>query len=82
MATVFRSHRRYRVILYSSDHPPPHVHVLGKGLEARYVLGCPDGPVDLWDHRGTWSLAHLNELRGEISARLTHCCALWSEIHG
>jgi hypothetical protein len=82
MATVFRSSRRYRVAVYSNDHRPAHVHALGKGLDARYRLNCPDGPVELWDFQGDWTLAHLNELGAEIADQLTECCKIWSEIHG
>lgn len=82
MATAFHSHRRYRVVVRSNDHPPPHVHVLGKGCEARFRLNCPEGPVEIWDHDGPWTLAHLNELGAEIAVRLEDCCRLWSEIHG
>lgn len=82
MATVFQSRRHCRVAVNSNDHPPPHVHAFGKGLEARFVLNCPEGPVELWDHEGRWTLAHLNELGAEIAERLEVCCGIWSEIHG
>lgn len=82
MATVFRSRRRYRVAVNSNDHRPPHVHVFGKGCEARFRLNCPGGPVEFWDLEGGWNLSHLNELGTEIAERLTECCQLWSEIHG
>ncbi len=82
MATVFHSRRRYRVAVNSNDHPPPHVHAFGKGCEARFKLNCPGGPVELWDFGGDWTLAHLNELGGEIAANLEDCCRVWSEIHG
>lgn len=82
MATVFTSRRRYRVAVNSDDHPPPHVHVFGKGCEARFTLNCPDGPVELWDHAGPWTRAHIIELGREIAAELTICCAKWREIHG
>jgi len=82
MATVFRSRRLYRVMVRSNDHPPPHVHAAGKGCEARFRLNCPDGPVELWDCDGEWTLAHLGELGGEIAMHLGACCRTWSEIHG
>ena len=82
MATVFRSRRRYRVAVNSNDHPPSHVHVFGKGCEARFQLNCPDGPVAVWDFEGDWTRPLLNELGGEIAARLADCCRVWSEIHG
>ena len=82
MATVFRSRRRYRVVVHSNDHPPPHVHALGKGCEARFRLNCPDGPVQLWDYDGDWSRADVVELGEEIAARLGACCKTWRDIHG
>lgn len=82
MATVFVSRRRYRVAVNSDDHPPPHVHVFGKGCEARFRLNCPDGPVELWDREGPWARPHVVELGVEIAAKLADCCAKWSEFHG
>lgn len=82
MATVFHSARRYRIAVYSNDHPPSHVHVLGKGREARFLLNCPDGPVELWDYDGDWPRRHLLELGSEIAGQIGECCAVWSEIHG
>ena len=52
MATVVRSRRRYRVAVNSNDHLPQHVHVFGKGCEARFKLNCPEGPVVFWDCEG------------------------------
>ena len=82
MATVFETRRRYRVAVNSNDHPPAHVHVFGKGCEARFKLNCPDGPVEYWDHQGKWTLSHLNELGQEIAERIDECCGTWSDIHG
>lgn len=82
MATVFTSERRYQVRVYSNDHPPAHVHAVGKGLDARFKLNCPEGPVELWDFAGPWRLPDLNELGVEIAEKLGACCEKWSEIHG
>lgn len=82
MATVFHSARRYRVTVYSNDHKPAHVHVLGKGCEARFKLNCPFGPVEFWDLEGPWTKAHIVELGDEIAVNLDDCCKIWSEIHG
>src|SRR5579859_3628983 len=81
-ATVFRSRRRIRVAVNSNDYPPPHVHAFGAGREARFRLNCPDGPVELWDYEGRWTMADLNELGGKIAHQLDQCCRTWSEIHG
>jgi len=70
------------VTVNSNDHPPPHVHVFGKGREARFKLNCPWGPVEFWDCDGDWTLSHLNELGREIADTLPECCGKWREIHG
>jgi len=36
-----------RVMIYPNDHLPAHVHVLGPGREAVFVLDCADGPPRL-----------------------------------
>ena len=82
MATVFWSVRRYRVKVNSNDHNPPHVHAVGGGLEARFKLNCPNGPVECWDFYGPWRFLDLNELAKEIADALEDCCAKWNEIHG
>jgi len=32
------------VVVYPNDHRPAHVHVIGGGREAVFVLNCPKGP--------------------------------------
>lgn len=48
MPTVLRS-GSLRIVIYPNDHPPAHVHVVGRGwvvvinllgLEVREVIGC------------------------------------------
>jgi hypothetical protein len=82
MGQVFRSARGFTVAVNSNDHAPAHVHTYGRGLDARFGLNCPEGPVEYWDHDGDWKRKHLNELGGEIAARLDQCCAEWRRIHG
>lgn len=82
MPRVFESVRKFRVVVYSNDHPPCHVHACGKGLEARFKLNCPEGPVEIWDFHGPWRLLDLNELGEEIAEAIEDCCNKWSEIHG
>ena len=80
MATLFRL-GNLRVVIYSDDHPPPHVHVLGPDGAARFRLNPPDGPVELWDQAG-FRLAELNAIGATIAERFEVCCAAWSKIHG
>lgn len=82
MAEVLRTRRRYRAVIWSNDHAPAHVHVIGKDFDARVRLNCPRGPVEYMDHKGTLRRDHLNEFLAEIAERHADCCRMWKEIHG
>ena len=75
VATVLR-YGKTRVVVYSNDHPPAHVHAVGPGGRARFVLNCPDGPVELWDCTGAWAAAELNRLGVAIAAQISDCCRI------
>jgi hypothetical protein len=81
MPTVLRI-GRVRVVIYSNDHPPPHVHaVSGDDARAKFALNCPDGPVELIEQNG-FRLADIRQIGAAIAGGLIDVCAKWSEIHG
>jgi len=42
-----------RVVIYTNDHPPPHVHAVRRdGALAKPELNCPAGPVTLVEQSG------------------------------
>jgi hypothetical protein len=82
MGQVFRSKRGYCVAVNSNDHSPAHVHTYGRGLDARFGLNCPEGPIEYWDHEGPWKVKHLNELGEETAGDIDACCAEWRRVHG
>ena len=51
MPTIF-TYAGHRVVIYSNDHRPAHVHVLGNGCEAVFELDCPYGPPCLRENYG------------------------------
>lgn len=69
-----------RVVIYSNDHRPAHVHVIGNGCEAVFNLNCPEGPPELRENFG-FSLAEVNRIQVALANRLKHLCDQWSEIH-
>ena len=69
-----------RVVIYSNDHRPAHVHVIGNGCEAVFNLNCPEGPPELRENFG-FSLAEVNRIQAALANRLAHLCAQWSQIH-
>jgi len=70
-----------RVVIYSNDHRPAHVHVIGGGCEAVFKLNCPEGQPELRENYG-FTARRLSRIKAVLTSRLTHFCAEWSRIHG
>ena len=70
-----------RVVIYSNDHIPAHVHVIGGGCEAIFNLNCQNGQPELRENYG-FSTHKLSKIEAELTSRLTHFCEEWSKIHG
>jgi hypothetical protein len=74
--------RNIRVVIYSNDHPPPHVHAIRRdGARATFLLNCPDGPVVLTSQTG-FRAADISEIGRSIAAELPAICAKWSTTRG
>ena len=58
-----------RVVIYPNDHRPAHVHVLGAGGEAVFLLHCPDGPPELRESYG-FSRQDIARIRTALAAQL------------
>lgn len=80
MPTVLRF-AGLRVVIWPNDHPPAHVHVVGAGVEAVFVLNCPGGPVMLRDSLG-FRLAEIRSVAERLTLELAALCATWKAIHG
>ena len=79
MPTVLRA-GNLRVIIYTDDHPPPHVHVFGDG-EIKIALTGPDDRARLVRVVG----ADLRESRRAlhiVREKRDYLLARWSDIHG
>jgi hypothetical protein len=70
-----------RVVIYSSDHRPAHVHVNGADGEAVFILNCPDGPATLRESYG-FKRSGLGGIKDALNGALAVLCAEWSAIHG
>ena len=70
-----------RVVIYPSDHPPAHVHVIGAGREAIFSLQCPHGPPELRDSFG-FAFREANRIRATLTRALPVLCEEWRRIHG
>lgn len=71
----------WRVMIYTLDHAPAHVHLVGPKGRAKIALNCPDGPALPIDVRGIDS-AELKEIVRTVQQRLPELCLAWRMTHG
>lgn len=80
MATILRVDG-FRIVIYSNDHRPAHVHVIGGGKEALFNLHCPKGPPEIRENYGL-SRSEMYWLIAVLSENLVQLCRSWEAIHG
>jgi hypothetical protein len=80
MPTVLRF-GGFRVVIYPNDHRPAHVHVVGGGGQAVFLLNCPGGPVALRGTKGL-STVTLNGIEAALSGAVKALCGEWERMHG
>lgn len=80
MPTVLRFGRA-RVMIYTNDHRPAHIHVRKGRQQAVFELNYPRGPVSLRENYG-FPFRELNRLAHSLSAHVQALCAAWRAIHG
>ncbi|MCC6196483.1 MAG: DUF4160 domain-containing protein [Burkholderiales bacterium] len=79
MATLFLL-GRIRIVVYSNDHPPPHIHAVSEG-HARFALGETPADVRLVESE-RMSRRELRSIAEAIIARHDDCLKAWIRIHG
>ena len=68
-----------RVVIYTNDHLPAHVHVYGDG-EARIDLLGPGGPSLIWADGMT--RGEIRRALGVVSGQRAFLTQRWEDIHG
>ena len=68
-------------MIYSFDHRPPHVHVIGPGAEARIALGAEGERPWLMTNDGLFR-RDLVEALAVIERNRDYLMQRWREIHG
>lgn len=81
MPTILVHAKGWRVVIYPNDHRPPHVHVLGPEVHARFELLCDLGQVKLLSYVG-FSHSQLQALAIYLFKHVKSLCKAWGEIHG
>ena len=80
MVTVFRV-RRFRIVIYSNDHWPAHVHAIGPDCEAKIALGESSEHPQLVTNEGL-TRAELVMVLTEVDEHIELLRQRWREIHG
>ena len=81
MPNVLPPFKRWRVVIFTNDHHPPHVHVIGTEEHARFELLCDLGHVQLMSNIG-FELSQLKQVERYLLNHLTRLCTEWGRIHG
>ena len=79
MVVIYRAHG-LRFVIYSMDHEPAHVHIIGDG-EMKVAIASENGRPDI-----VWSVGFKASERRRAMAvvreRQDEFLACWHEIHG
>lgn len=79
MVTIHRAHG-LRIIIFTDDHEPAHVHVFGDGQAKVNLIGTDGAPVLVWAEG-----MKANDLRRAMQIvrdKQAQFLARWREIHG
>ena len=79
MAVIHRT-GGFRIVIYTLDHEPAHVHITGPG-QAKVNLVGAGGGAELIYSMGI-KPADLRRLMTEIRTRQAEFLARWEQIHG
>ena len=79
MVVVHRAHG-FRFVIYTDDHQPAHVHIVGAGLAKVHLLG-PGGRPEVVSVVGI-KRSDMRRLYAEVVARRDEFLAEWERIHG
>ena len=78
MVTVLRAHG-LRVVIFSNDHQPAHVHVFGDGQAKINLLGADCGPELVW--ADAMSRGEVRRAMRMVTEQQAFLLARWKEIH-
>jgi hypothetical protein len=80
MPTVLRI-GALRIDIYPNDHRPAHVHVIGQGHEAVFVLNIPLGSVSPRENYG-FARRDLTAIARALGPNPGFLMRAWEEMHG
>ncbi len=80
MPNILPPFKGWRVVIYTNDHRPPHVHVVGAEEHARFELLCDLRQVQLMSNIG-FALSQLKHIERYLLNNIAHLCNEWGRIH-
>ena len=79
MVTIHRAFG-FRFMIFSNDHAPPHIHVFGRGGEAKIsFIGVDETAVDWVVGIGRQDM---RRILAEVSEHRERMIAEWEQLHG
>jgi Domain of unknown function (DUF4160) len=81
MPKILPTYKGWRVVIFTNDHRPPHVHVLGANVHARFELLCDLGKLRLLSNIA-FTLKDIKQIETYLLKHLTKVCAECGRIHG
>jgi hypothetical protein len=79
MVTVYRA-QGFRIVIFTNDHEPAHVHVFGDGEAKINLVGPDDAPELVWAIDMT--RADVRRAMKIVIEQRERLLAHWSAIHG
>ena len=71
----------FRIVIYTLDHEPAHVHVEGRGVLAILLLHCEERRCSVRESLGM-SPQELRTVMRFVDENVAILCQKWSELHG
>ena len=80
MPTVLRF-GAFRIMIFTDDHGPPHVHAIGGDERAVFLLHCAAGRVSMRSDTGL-TRADIRKLSRFLEDNVVMLCESWRLVHG
>jgi hypothetical protein len=79
MVTIFRAHG-LRIVIFSNDHEPAHVHVFGDGHAKINLLGADGKPALVWAEG--MKRSEVRRAMDVVTEQQAAFLARWRKMHG
>lgn len=71
----------YSIRVYTHDHRPAHVHVVGVDGAVVFHLNCPGGPIEVRESSQSLPDLKIRKLARAVSLQIQRLCDEWRKLH-